>query len=71
MLSQDEELWEKELPPHVEALLTVGRDAVVDRSRDTSEGCTGAARDRTRVVTYHVPHNAAVQVYDYKERKSR
>ncbi|CAI5790916.1 Major vault protein [Podarcis lilfordi] len=71
MLSQDEELWEKELPPHVEALLTVGRDAVVDRSRDTSEGGTGAARDRTRVVTYHVPHNAAVQVYDYKERKSR
>lgn len=27
--------------------------------------------DNTRVVTIHVPHNAAVQVYDYKSKKSR
>ncbi|XP_060111431.1 major vault protein [Heteronotia binoei] len=71
MLTQDEELWEKELPPHVEALLGLGRDPSVDRSREASEGGSGAPRDQTRVVTYRVPHNAAVQVYDYKERKSR
>ncbi len=28
-------------------------------------------RDKTRVVTYRVPHNAAVQIYDYKEKKAR
>ncbi|XP_061447584.1 major vault protein, partial [Rhineura floridana] len=71
MLSQDEELWEKELPPKVEALLSIGRDPVVDRSRESSEGGGEVLRDRTRAVTYRVPHNAAVQVYDYKERKSR
>ncbi|XP_048373179.1 major vault protein [Sphaerodactylus townsendi] len=70
MLTQDEELWEKELPPHVETLLCLGRDPALDRSRETSEG-GGTPRDRTRVVTYRVPHNAAVQVYDYKERKAR
>ncbi|XP_053115786.1 major vault protein [Hemicordylus capensis] len=71
MLSQDEELWEKELPPHVEALLAIGRDPVVDRSREASEGGSGVSRDKTRAVSYRVPHNAAVQVYDYKDRKSR
>ncbi|XP_066484436.1 major vault protein [Tiliqua scincoides] len=71
MLSQDEELWEKELPPYMEALLVTGRDPVVDRSREVAEGTNVITRDKTRAVSYRVPHNAAVQVYDYKERKSR
>ncbi len=28
-------------------------------------------RDKTRVVSFRVPHNAAVQIYDYKEKKAR
>jgi len=28
-------------------------------------------RDKTRVVTYRAPHNSAVQIYDYKDKKSR
>lgn len=28
-------------------------------------------RDKSRVVTFQVPHNAACQVYDYKAKKSR
>ncbi|XP_077170653.1 major vault protein [Paroedura picta] len=71
MLTQDEELWKKELPPYVESLLGLGRDPSVDRSRDTGEGGRETSRDQTQVVTYRVPHNATVQVYDYKERKSR
>ncbi|XP_007424389.1 major vault protein [Python bivittatus] len=71
MLSQDEELWEKHLPPHVEDLLTTDRDPLLDRSKDSSEKGIGLPRDKTRAVSYRVPHNAAVQVYDYKERKSR
>ncbi|XP_042327567.1 major vault protein [Sceloporus undulatus] len=71
MLSQDEELWEKDLPSHVEGLLTSERNPVVDRSRDATDGSNPVYRDKTRAVSYRVPHNAAVQVYDYKERKSR
>merc|ERR1719333_927179 len=28
-------------------------------------------RDRTRVIAFRVPHNSAVQVYDYKKKASR
>jgi len=32
MLTQDEELWEKELPPAVEELLSAAKDPMADRS---------------------------------------
>ena len=70
MLTQDEELWEKELPSNVEALLTSLIDPLADRSSRHSGG-NGQPRTKTRVVTYRVPHNAAVQVYDYREKKAR
>nr|XP_032799912.1 major vault protein [Petromyzon marinus] len=71
MLTQDEELWEKSLPPNVESLLTWSRDPLSQRGERPRGGVGGAQRDRTRVVTYSVPHNAAVQVYDYKEKRAR
>ncbi|CAM5117501.1 unnamed protein product [Eretmochelys imbricata] len=71
MLTEAEELWEKELPPNVEALLSSGRDPVADRSGPPPPGGEGPPRDKTRVVSYQVPHNAAVQVYDYRERQAR
>ncbi|GLD68350.1 major vault protein [Lates japonicus] len=70
MLTQDEELWQKELPPNVEALLASPLDPLANRSDRTASG-TGQPRDKTRVVSYRVPHNAAVQVYDYREKKAR
>ncbi|KAM9346187.1 major vault protein [Symphorus nematophorus] len=70
MLTQDEELWQKELPANVEALLASPLDPLADRSDRTRIGDTGP-RDKTRVVSYRVPHNAAVQVYDYREKKAR
>ncbi|XP_060883368.1 major vault protein [Labrus mixtus] len=70
MLTQDEELWQKELPPNVEALLSANRDPMADRSDRTTTGEL-KVRDKTRVVSYRVPHNAAVQVYDYREKKAR
>ncbi|XP_039979956.1 major vault protein isoform X3 [Xiphias gladius] len=70
MLTQDEELWQKELPPNVEALLASPLDPLANRSDRTMTGdCQ--VRDKTRVVSYRVPHNAAVQVYDYREKKAR
>jgi len=63
MLKPNEELWAKDLPPIVEELL----------SRDMSFGSGDKARsrDKTRVVSYHLAHNSAVQVYDYKEKRAR
>ncbi|BHF73126.1 hypothetical protein SprV_0401620200 [Sparganum proliferum] len=55
MPSQDEELWTKKLSPAVEQILRANKDP----------------QDPTRVVSYRVPHNAAVQIYDYKGKKSR
>lgn len=70
MLTQDEELWEKELPANVESLLAQSRDPLADRS-DRGRGFGQAERDKTRVVSYRIPHNATVQVYDYREKKAR
>ena len=70
MLTQNEELWQKELPPNVEALLASPFDPLADRSDRTTTG-GHQVRDKTRVVSYRVPHNAAVQVYDYTEKRAR
>ncbi|TSK77109.1 Major vault protein [Bagarius yarrelli] len=70
MLTQDEELWEKALPPNVEKLLLNMRDPLSGRS-DRDQDVVAAVRDKTMVVSYRVPHNAAVQVYDYREKKAR
>eukprot|EP00727_Mastigamoeba_balamuthi_P009005 m51a1_g4727 putative major vault protein (834) ;mRNA; r:336372-339489 len=65
MLRPNEELWAKPLSPEVEALLTK------EASRDKKDQGSGKERDATRVVSYRVPHGAAVQVYDYEKKKSR
>jgi major vault protein len=71
MLEPEEELWEKDLPPEVEELLDT--NVSVDRTVEARMAAQGRTRtrDRTKVVTYRVPHNAAVQIYDYRERKAR
>ncbi|KAJ8364364.1 hypothetical protein SKAU_G00131950 [Synaphobranchus kaupii] len=71
MLTQNEELWEKELPHNVEALLATARDPVANRSQRERQAEERKERDKTRVVSYRVPHNAAVQVYDYREKRAR
>ncbi|XP_043091171.1 major vault protein isoform X1 [Puntigrus tetrazona] len=70
MLTQDEELWEKALPANVETLLSQSRDPMADRS-ERGRNFEQTERDKNRVVSYRVPHNAAVQVYDYREKKAR
>jgi len=61
MLAPNEELWEKELTKVVEELL----------GKERHDGNSTAERDKTRVVTSRAPHNSAVQIYDYKEKKAR
>ena len=71
MLNQDEDLWPKELLPGVEALLEMERDPLADRGLRGKAAGDSKARDKTRVVSFRVPHNAAVQIYDYKDKKAR
>jgi major vault protein len=73
MLTQDEVLWEKELPPGVEELLNKGYDPLADRGQKNSAKTiqSSVPRNKTRVVSYRVPHNAAVQVYDYRAKRAR
>lgn len=70
MLTHDEELWEKHLPPAVEDLLSQAKDPLADRS-DRSRPGASVKRDKTKVITFRVPHNAAVQIYDYKQKTAR
>jgi major vault protein len=85
MLTQDEEFWQKELPKQVEDLLT--RDPLAERNiptrnqtsdktqsqqpTTTTSKSTHTKRDKSKLVTYRVPHNACVQIYDYKAKKAR
>ena len=54
MLTQDEELWQKEMPPAVEALLSQAKDPLADRSDRAGKSDAGKPRDKTRVVTYRL-----------------
>ncbi|CAF3493311.1 unnamed protein product [Rotaria sp. Silwood1] len=68
LLTENEELWEKELPTEVEQLLALD----VRHFKNQSAVPTSLSnRDKSRVVTYRVPHNACVQIYDYKFKKAR
>ena len=69
LLKPNEELWSKELPEVVERLLV--RDFSRDRAEVSAATQANVARDKTRVVTYRIPHNAAVQIYDFKAKASR
>jgi major vault protein len=64
-LSPYEELWDKELPPVVEELL----QSDADQSSGIKQ--TASARKKSQLVTYRIPHNSAVQIYDYKAKKAR
>ena len=69
---QDEEMWEKELPPAVETLLLANKDPLSDRGEHGRGSAPPTkSRDKTRVISFRVPHNACVQIYDYKEKKAR
>jgi len=63
-----EELWDKELPETVEELLI--QDADQSSGIKENVGSKGS-RNKSRVVTYKIPHNSAVQIYDYKAKKAR
>ncbi|KAL3314891.1 hypothetical protein Ciccas_006482 [Cichlidogyrus casuarinus] len=84
ILNQHEELWQKSIPKAVEEILKKQIDPLADRNlysgsqshptaqRNIFNAIDGSANlDLTRVISYQVPHNAAVQIYDYKDKRAR
>jgi major vault protein len=82
LLTPYEELWQKDLPPDVENLLSTNPVAERGKIATMEEGLRAAKpmppapppppqRDRTRAVVFHVPQNAAAQIHDYKARTAR
>lgn len=80
MLQPHEELWSKELTSEVEELIeqqalgSVFIDPAKRGALGVSKAAAAAAkarRDHTAVVQFRVPHNACVQVYDFKRKASR
>jgi len=76
MLKPDEELWSKPLSPDVEMLLEAqaGGNIYITPAHHggkTLPKMSGTKRDKTRVISFRVPHNAAVQIYDYKANQMR
>lgn len=69
MLSAVEELWEKELSPVIEEKLA--RQGKSHCSYIEKLDFAMQKRDKTRVISFHVPHNSVAQVYDYKKRSQR
>ncbi|PVD30897.1 hypothetical protein C0Q70_10172 [Pomacea canaliculata] len=77
MLTEFEELWEKELPEDTERLLRQGggegsadirKVAYFEQSIDPA---ILKGRDKTRVVTYRCPGNTAVQVNNFQQKTAR
>merc|ERR1712110_691001 len=75
----DEELWEKQLPAIVRTLISADRDTAADRGDYVNPNKEKKRKmerddedfDASRVITFQVPHNAAVQIYDYRSKKTR
>lgn len=70
MLEAYEELWQKELSPIVEEKLSRQLNAHA-AYMDANAAGRAAPRDKTRLVSYHIPHNSVTQVFDYKLRTRR
>ena len=67
LLKAHEEFWEKVVSDEVERLLQSENGCYwVDDNKTQLK-----VRDKSRVITFKVPHNAVVQVFDFKQKKNR
>eukprot|EP00040_Diaphanoeca_grandis_P004086 m.26983 g.26983 ORF g.26983 m.26983 type:complete len:847 (-) comp15631_c0_seq1:111-2651(-) len=71
MLDENECLWEKIMSEEEESLLLAegakGPHLVKGRNSEQSR----STRVKSKVVSFRVPHNGCVQIYDYKAKKAR
>ena len=79
LLKEYEQLWSKDLPTEVETLLQLNSSGIdyIPATADSSGNVSytkPATKPRAKkylAVTFKAPHNSAVQLYDYKNNKSR
>ncbi|XP_004346179.2 major vault protein [Capsaspora owczarzaki ATCC 30864] len=75
LLRASEQLWEKDLTSEVEQLLKagggIGDEDVRKIAYFDGNAASDKPRDKTRVVTFRIPHNTAVQLHDYQLRTAR
>ena len=77
LLGEHESFWKKIMEPDVERLLTSQNQGYIPVSQDErgnnryDRGNVAKKRDYTKAVTFKAPHNAAVQLFDYKSKQSR
>ncbi|KAL8578386.1 hypothetical protein ACOMHN_014885 [Nucella lapillus] len=77
LLTADEELWEKVLPPEAEELLIQGGGSGAEDIRKIAyfeqsiDPAYLKGRDKSRVVTFRCPGNTAVQVNNFQQKTSR
>jgi len=81
LLNENEKLWQKELTMEVERLLKNGGCYDVGGCGDIRKVAyfevsidpkyAAGKRDKTRVVTYQVPTNCAVQIFDHQKQTKR
>lgn len=68
LLNANEVLWEKHLPLEVEELLAAPNGCWKVEDRNANFVST---REKHRIVRFNVQHNAAVQIYDYRQKSPR
>jgi major vault protein len=68
MLKAHEEFWSKELPKEVEFIIQSVHHSF-SRKKDNLNNIK--QRISSSIVTYDIPHNSVVQIFDYKDKKNR
>jgi major vault protein len=71
LLKPQEILYELNLPPDAEELVCKQLFGTVFQRAWEVGSAKVYKRDKTQVIAFRVPHNSAVQVYDYKKKCSR
>jgi len=71
MLKPNEELFEKAFDAEIENLLYVDPMAQRTMSYTEVQKLVIPPRDKTKVITYRIPSNMAVQLFDYKVKTNR
>jgi major vault protein len=79
MLKENEELWNKALSPEIEKLVGLNSSGIdyipaTENAKGEIEYQYKAVPERKNkslAVVYKAPHNSAIQLFDYKKKKSR
>jgi major vault protein len=64
-------LAERNVPTRGQAAEKSQQQTTTTTTQATSSKSSSTKRDKSKLIAYRVPHNACVQIYDYKVKKAR